>query len=105
VREAGLPLTVNTVVRRQNLEHLEHIIDLAVTFGADRLEVAHVQYYGWALANRAAMLPSRQQLDTATATVEAARAGLAGRLVIDYVPRTIMRIVQKLVWAAGVGGS
>jgi len=86
VREAGLPLTVNAVVHRQNLEHLEGIIDLAVMFGADRLEVAHVQYYGWALANRAALLPSRQQLDTATATIDAARARLAGRLIIDYVP-------------------
>src|SRR6516162_4874188 len=86
VREAGLPLTVNAVVHQQNLEHLEDIIDLAVALGADRLEVAHVQYYGWAVANRAALLPSRQQLDTATATVEAARAGLIGRLVIDYVP-------------------
>src|SRR6516162_4601273 len=80
VREAGLPLTVNAVVHRQNLEHLEGIIDLAVMFGADRLEVAHVQYYGWALANRAALLPSRQQLDTATATIDAARARLAGLL-------------------------
>jgi len=85
VGEAGLPLTVNAVVHRQNLENLEDIIDLAVTLGADRLEVAHVQYYGWALANRAALLPSRQQLDTATATVEEARARLIGRLVIDYV--------------------
>ncbi len=85
VREARLPLTVNAVVHRQNLERLEDIIDLAVTLGADRLEVAHVQYYGWALANRAALLPSRRQLDIATATVEAARARLAGRLVIDYV--------------------
>jgi pyrroloquinoline quinone biosynthesis protein E len=56
-----------------------------VALEADRLEVAHVQYYGWALANRATLLPSRRQLDTATATVEAARVRLAGRLVIDYV--------------------
>ena len=82
---AGLPLTVNAVVHRQNLERLGATIDLAVELGAERLEVAHVQYYGWALANRAALLPSRQQLDTATATVEAARVHLAGRLVIDYV--------------------
>jgi pyrroloquinoline quinone biosynthesis protein E len=82
---AGLPLTVNAVVHRQNLEHLEDIVDLAVSLGAERLEVAHVQYYGWALANRAALLPSREQLDKATATVDAARARLAGRLVIDYV--------------------
>jgi PqqA peptide cyclase len=86
VREAGLPLTVNAVVHRQNLEHLEDIIDLAVALGADRLEVAHVQYYAWALTNRASLLPSREQLDDATARVEAARARLAGRLIIDYVP-------------------
>ncbi len=85
VGSTGLALTVNAVVHRQNLEHLEDLIDLAVTLGADRLEVAHVQYYGWALTNRAALLPSRQQLDKATAAVEAARARLAGRLVIDYV--------------------
>jgi PqqA peptide cyclase len=85
VRAAGLPLTVNAVVHRQNLERLEAIVELAVQLGADRLEVAHVQYYGWALANRATLLPSREQLDAATATVETARVRLAGRLVIDYV--------------------
>ena len=85
VREAELPLTVNAVVHRQNLERLDAIIELAVTLGADRLEVAHVQYYGWALRNRDALLPSRDQLETATATVEAARARLAGVMTIDYV--------------------
>jgi pyrroloquinoline quinone biosynthesis protein E len=85
VREAGLPLTVNAVVHRHNLDRLQEIIDLAVALRADRLEVAHVQYYGWALANRAALLPGRRQLETATMTVEAARLRLAGRLVIDYV--------------------
>lgn len=85
VRNAGLPLTINAVVHRQNLDRLGEIIELAVSLGADRLEVAHVQYYGWALRNRAALLPSRDQLDAATATVEAARARLAGVMVIDYV--------------------
>jgi len=85
VREAGLPLTVNAVVHRKNLDRLGEIIELAVALGADRLEVAHVQYYGWALRNRAALLPSRDQLDAATTVVEAARKRLAGVLVIDYV--------------------
>jgi pyrroloquinoline quinone biosynthesis protein E len=85
VQAAGLPLTVNAVVHRQNLERLDAIIDAAVGLGARRLEVAHVQYYGWALANRAALLPTRAQLDAATATVDAARERLRGRLVIDYV--------------------
>jgi pyrroloquinoline quinone biosynthesis protein E len=82
---AGLPLTLNAVVHRQNLDRLEQLVELALTLGAGRLEVAHVQYYGWALANRAALLPTRAQLDAATATVQAARAALKGRLVIDYV--------------------
>ena len=85
VRDAGLPLTANAVVHRQNLDRLDKIIDTAVALGADRLEVAHVQYYGWALRNRAALLPSRDQLDAATAIVEGARSRLAGVMVIDYV--------------------
>ncbi len=85
LRAADLPLTLNAVVHRQNLEQLGDLIDLAVELGAGRLEVAHVQYYGWGLRNRAALMPTLAQIDAATATVEAARERLKGRLVIDYV--------------------
>ena len=85
VREAGLPLTLNAVVHRQNLHNLPLLINTALTWGAARLEVAHVQYYGWALANRDMLLPTRAQLDDATRIVTAARAAHRGRLVIDYV--------------------
>jgi len=85
VRDAGLPLTVNAVMHRQNLDELDAVIAMAVRLGARRLEVAHVQYYGWALKNRAALMPTRAQLERATATVEAARTRLKGTLVIDYV--------------------
>ena len=85
VRAAGLPLTLNLVVHRQNLPHLEDLLDMAVALDAQRVEIAHVQYYGWALKNRAALMPSRAQLDEATETVEAARRRLKGVLVIDYV--------------------
>jgi pyrroloquinoline quinone biosynthesis protein E len=85
VREAHLPLTVNAVVHRQNLERLPQMIELALRLGAQRLEVAHVQYYGWALANRRALLPTGEQLERATALVEAERARLKGVLTIDYV--------------------
>ena len=105
VREAGLPLTVNAVVHRQNLDRLGEMIELAVALGADRLEVAHVQYYGWALRNRAALLPSREQLDAATATVEAARKRLAGVLVIDYVLPDYYAHRRRPAWAAGAGVS
>jgi pyrroloquinoline quinone biosynthesis protein E len=86
VKAGGLPLTLNFVVHRQNLDRLEAMLALAVELGAGRIEIAHVQYYGWALANRAAFLPSRAQLDAANAVVDAARERLRGVLAIDYVP-------------------
>jgi PqqA peptide cyclase len=86
VRGAGLPLTLNFVVHRQNLAHVPAMIALAETVGAGRIEIAHVQYYGWGLVNRAALLPTRAQVDAATDAVEAARERLKGRIMIDYVP-------------------
>ncbi|MSP43245.1 MAG: pyrroloquinoline quinone biosynthesis protein PqqE [Alphaproteobacteria bacterium] len=85
LRAAGLPITLNAVMHRRNLHHLDAMIDTAVRFGAGRLEVAHVQYYGWALRNRAALMPTRPQIDRATEIVTAARTRLSGVLVIDYV--------------------
>lgn len=85
VVDAGLALTVNAVIHRHNADRVGEMIALAVALGAGRIEVAHVQYYGWGLKNRAALLPSRAQLEETTAVVEAARDRLRGRLVIDYV--------------------
>jgi PqqA peptide cyclase len=85
VREAGLPLTVNAVVHRQNLDHLEDLIALAHSLDAHRLEIAHVQYYGWALENRAALMPTADQVERAGAVAQRARETLRGKMVIDYV--------------------
>jgi pyrroloquinoline quinone biosynthesis protein E len=81
----GIPLTINAVVHRQNVDNLEAIIELAVASGAQRLEVAHVQYYGWALVNRAALMPTREQTERSVAVVEAAKERLKGVLAFDYV--------------------
>ena len=85
VRAAGLPLTVHLVVHRQNLEHLGAMIEMAASMDARRIEVAHVQYYGWGLVNRAALVPTRAQVASADAVVAEARVRLEGRAVIDYV--------------------
>ena len=85
VGKVGLPLTVNAVMHRQNLEHAEDFIALALELGAQRIEIAQVQYYGWALENRAAFMPTYAQLQKATQVVEAARERLKGKLEIDYV--------------------
>ena len=85
VRAAGLPLTANFVVHRQNLERLPDMLALGERIGASRIEIAHVQYYGWGLVNRAALMPSLAQLEAATDIVERARVALHGRITIDYV--------------------
>lgn len=85
VKELGLPLTVNAPLHRQNIENLPKIIDLALELGAGRLEVAHIQYYAWALKNRAALMPTRAQFMKTVEIVEEARERLKGILVFDFV--------------------
>src|SRR5260221_56868 len=80
-----LPLTVNAVVHRANIDGIGDMVDLALALGAGRVEIAHVQYYGWAIENRAALMPSREQVERATAAVEELRARHHGRIVIDAV--------------------
>jgi pyrroloquinoline quinone biosynthesis protein E len=84
-RELDLPLTVNAVMHRQNLFQLTDIIQMAVDLDADRLEVANVQYYGWALKNRAALMPTLAQIEETSRIVEEAEVRLKGVLAIDYV--------------------
>lgn len=83
--EEGLALTVNAVIHRNNVDEVQAFIDLAVDLGAGRLEIAHVQYHGWALANRAQLMPTQDQFMAARKIVEAARTQLEGTLVIDHV--------------------
>jgi pyrroloquinoline quinone biosynthesis protein E len=85
VREAGLPLTVNAVINRHNIDHVGEMIELAVSLDAHRVEIANVQYYGWAVKNLAALMPRFDQFERSMATVEAARTRLKGKIVIDYV--------------------
>ncbi|MBV8869427.1 MAG: pyrroloquinoline quinone biosynthesis protein PqqE, partial [Acetobacteraceae bacterium] len=85
IRRAGVPLTANFVVHRHNIARVPAMIALGTELGAGRIEIAHVQYYGWGLVNRNTLLPDRTQLDFATASVEEARDRLRGRVVIDYV--------------------
>jgi PqqA peptide cyclase len=85
IREAGLPLTVNFVVHRGNLDHLPAMLALGEQLGASRIEIAHVQYYGWGLLNRDALMPTADQIAVADTVVKTARQRLCGKVVIDYV--------------------
>jgi radical SAM protein with 4Fe4S-binding SPASM domain len=63
VRQTNLAFTVNLVVHRKNLDRLEEMITFAEELGPQRIEIANVQYYGWAMKNRAALLPTREQVE------------------------------------------
>jgi pyrroloquinoline quinone biosynthesis protein E len=98
----GLPLTVNAVIHRSNIDHLEALVDLALTLGASRVEIAHVQYYGWALKNRASLMPTREQVERAARLVEDLRARHHGRIVIDaVVPDYYARLPKPCVGGWG----
>jgi len=85
IRSHDIAFTINLVVHRQNLDHLEEMIAFVEELAPDRMEIAHAQYYGWALSNRSALLPSKEQLDNSLATIGAARQRLQGRIRIDSV--------------------
>ena len=85
IRKHKIAFTVNLVVHRQNLDHLEEMIGFIEQLNPERVEIAHTQYYGWALANRAALLPTPAQLERAVAIVAEAEKRLAGRMRIDSV--------------------
>ncbi len=85
IRRFPIAFTVNLVVHRQNLDHLEEMIGFAEQLKPDRLEIAHAQYYGWALKNRDTLMPTREQLENCLRIVECAQARLSGQMRIDCV--------------------
>lgn len=85
VRELGFAFSINTVLHRANIDRIDEIIELAAGLGADRLELANTQYYGWALENRHALMPSRTQVTTAGEAADAAIQRHRGRMQILYV--------------------
>ena len=85
VKELGMPLTLNVVLHRDNLGNVAEIVALAERLKADRLELANTQYLGWALINRRALLPTREQLAGARKVAGAARKRLLGKMEVLFV--------------------
>jgi pyrroloquinoline quinone biosynthesis protein E len=85
VKEAGLPLTLNVVMHRENLDRVEAVIAMAEELRADRLELANVQFISWANANADALLPTRAQIEHAREVAHAAKKRLEGRMQLVFV--------------------
>jgi pyrroloquinoline quinone biosynthesis protein E len=85
IKDLGFPMVLNCVMHRYNLPHVGRIIAMAEAMGAEFLELANTQYYGWAWLNRDTLMPTREELADAEAIVDHHRERLAGRMKIFWV--------------------
>src|ERR1700692_729268 len=77
--------TIHLGVHRQKLDRLPQLLAFAEGFSPQRIEIANVQYYGWALENRAQLMPTREQVERTLVTVAAAQERLRGKITLDFV--------------------
>src|SRR3954464_8244836 len=84
-RELGFPLTINCVLHRQNLDRVEALLLLAEELGAQRVELANTQYYGWAVVNQQALMPTREQLERGEEAVRRFRERVGPRITVLWV--------------------
>jgi PqqA peptide cyclase len=85
IRQRDMAFTVNIVVHRENLDRLDAMIALAESMEPQRIEIAHVQYYGWALKNRGRLMPTPSQVERSVQMISEAQARLSGRIQLQAV--------------------
>ncbi len=85
IRHQNLAFTVNIVVHRQNLDRLDAMLELAESLEPHRIEIAHVQYYGWALKNRNRLMPTPVQVERSLRQITEAQSRLKGRIQLQAV--------------------
>lgn len=85
IKAHGFPMVLNVPVFRHNADQTAEILAMAEDIGVDYLEFANIQYYNWAMTNRDELLPTREQLERAERTVQAARERLGDRMTIYFV--------------------
>jgi PqqA peptide cyclase len=85
IKDMGWPMVLNCVMHRYNLPHVGRIVQMAEAMGAEFLELANTQYYGWAWLNRDALMPTPDELADAEAIVDHHRIRLNDRMRILWV--------------------
>jgi len=85
VKKHGYPMVLCVVIHRENIHQMPEILAMAEELGADYLELANTQYYGWAHANRDLLLPTREQFEQAEEIAQAFKEKVAGKMKIYYV--------------------
>lgn len=85
IKQYEYPMVLNVVLHRLNIDHIQQILEMAESMGAEHVELANTQYYAWAFENRRQLMPSREQLQRAEATTNAFRERLGNRMKIYFV--------------------
>jgi pyrroloquinoline quinone biosynthesis protein E len=85
LKSRRVAVTLNFVLHRKNIDQLDEMLSIAESSCASRIEFAHVQYYGWAFANREQLLPARDQLTHSLAFFKNAQERLRGKIRVEYV--------------------
>ena len=85
MKALGFPMVLNVPVSCHNIDATEDIIRMAEELGVEFVEMANIQYYNWALLNRAGLMPTREQLERAEAIVIEARKRLGSSMTIYFV--------------------
>jgi pyrroloquinoline quinone biosynthesis protein E len=85
IKKYEYPMVLNVVLHRMNIDHVAEILELAERIGAEYVELANTQYYGWAWLNRALLMPSREQLVRAEGVLERFRARIGEKMKVFFV--------------------
>ncbi|MFO7190000.1 MAG: pyrroloquinoline quinone biosynthesis protein PqqE [Pseudomonadota bacterium] len=85
IKQHGYPMVLNVVLHRMNIDHVEQILEMAEAFGAEYVELANTQFYGWAWLNRERLMPSRAQVERAEAVTQRFRERVGERMRIFFV--------------------
>jgi len=85
VKKHGYPMVLCVVIHRHNIHLMTEILEMAIELGADYLELANTQYYGWAHLNRDQLLPTKAQFEQAEAIAQGYKEKLKGKMKIYYV--------------------
>ena len=85
VKEAGMQIVINATIHKLNIDHVDKIIEFAHNLGAEYLEIANVQYYGWALENIDKLLPSKEQITEAKRVTNIYRDNKENKMKVFFV--------------------
>src|SRR5690606_27902957 len=85
IKDHGYPMVLNVVIHRYNIDHVGEILEMAQALGADYVELANTQYYGWSLINRNQLMPTREQVERAERVTNEFRARVGGKMRVLFV--------------------